>query len=62
MKKTIGTKGNAPLERRGSRFPNFGKFDEKEGRRWTFFPPAVEREGVKNSVYAVDTPIRRGEL
>lgn len=26
------------------------------------FPPAVEREGVKNSVYAVDTPIRRGEL
>lgn len=44
-----------------ARFPNFGKFDEKEGRRWTFFP-AVEREGVKNSVYAVDTPIRRGEL
>lgn len=26
------------------------------------FSPAVEREGMKNSVYTVDTPIRRGEL
>lgn len=26
------------------------------------FSPAVRREGMKNSVYTVDTPIRRGEL
>lgn len=26
------------------------------------FSPAVGKEGMKNSVYTVDTPIRRGEL
>lgn len=26
------------------------------------FSPAVGRKGMKNSVYTVDTPIRRGEL
>lgn len=26
------------------------------------FSPTVGREGMKNSVYTVDTPIRRGEL
>lgn len=26
------------------------------------FFPIVGREGMKNSVYTVDTPIRRGEL
>lgn len=26
------------------------------------FSPAVGREGMKNSVYTVDTPIRWGEL
>lgn len=38
---------------------NLMKKREEDGH---FFLPAVEREGVKNSVYAVDTPIRRGEL
>lgn len=60
MKKTIGTKGNAPLERRSFQISeNLMKKREEDGH---FFLPAVEREGVKNSVYAVDTPIRRGEL